>query len=151
MVSIQRKLWKVLQLTCSVCSLQYNKFKCRILNEKVTTPTTTVYRWACDTDVIMLMRRSGNRVFVVWCFIDEVFVLLSDLWLDVGPWLTCAEVLMSDTQERSRPWKSIRFVKNTQFNQFMFFCYLFYFLVYCIPLETSYNSQRAVFRMNYAV
>lgn len=23
---------------------QYNKFKCRILNEKVTTPTTTVYR-----------------------------------------------------------------------------------------------------------
>uniref|UniRef100_A0AAQ6A4L4 threonine--tRNA ligase n=1 Tax=Amphiprion ocellaris TaxID=80972 RepID=A0AAQ6A4L4_AMPOC len=26
------------------CPLQYNKFKCRILNEKVTTPTTTVYR-----------------------------------------------------------------------------------------------------------
>lgn len=25
-------------------SWQYNKFKCRILNEKVTTPTTTVYR-----------------------------------------------------------------------------------------------------------
>lgn len=25
-------------------SPQYNKFKCRILNEKVTTPTTTVYR-----------------------------------------------------------------------------------------------------------
>lgn len=27
-----------------LCLPQYNKFKCRILNEKVTTPTTTVYR-----------------------------------------------------------------------------------------------------------
>uniref|UniRef100_A0A7N8YQX1 threonine--tRNA ligase n=1 Tax=Mastacembelus armatus TaxID=205130 RepID=A0A7N8YQX1_9TELE len=27
-----------------LCIFQYNKFKCRILNEKVTTPTTTVYR-----------------------------------------------------------------------------------------------------------
>lgn len=27
-----------------LCHPQYNKFKCRILNEKVTTPTTTVYR-----------------------------------------------------------------------------------------------------------
>lgn len=28
----------------TVSIFQYNKFKCRILNEKVTTPTTTVYR-----------------------------------------------------------------------------------------------------------
>lgn len=27
------------------CFLQYNKFKCRIINERVTTPTTTVYRY----------------------------------------------------------------------------------------------------------
>lgn len=27
--------------------LQYNKFKQRIINEKVTTPTTTVYRYGC--------------------------------------------------------------------------------------------------------
>uniref|UniRef100_A0A8C4IG91 threonine--tRNA ligase n=1 Tax=Dicentrarchus labrax TaxID=13489 RepID=A0A8C4IG91_DICLA len=32
------------QPTQGVCVFQYNKFKCRILNEKVTTPTTTVYR-----------------------------------------------------------------------------------------------------------
>lgn len=31
-------------LTPTVSIFQYNKFKCRILNEKVTTPTTTVYR-----------------------------------------------------------------------------------------------------------
>lgn len=28
-----------------ISHFQYNKFKCRILNEKVNTPTTTVYRW----------------------------------------------------------------------------------------------------------
>lgn len=48
-------IWQLIQGKCSVRSktiittgvsvFQYNKFKCRILNEKVTTPTTTVYRW----------------------------------------------------------------------------------------------------------
>ena len=37
-----------LSCLCDECMdfdpLQYNKFKCRILNERVTTPTTTVYR-----------------------------------------------------------------------------------------------------------
>lgn len=32
------------QPACCGLSFQYNKFKCRILKEKVTTPTTSIYR-----------------------------------------------------------------------------------------------------------
>ena len=41
-VIVMRLTWTVPNLVH--VNLQYNKFKCRILNERVTTPTTTVYR-----------------------------------------------------------------------------------------------------------
>jgi len=43
------------EIKLSVCCLQHNKFKQRIINEKVDTPTTTVYRsvmYTCDYDMI---------------------------------------------------------------------------------------------------
>lgn len=51
-----------------LCNLQYNKFKCRILNEKVTTPTTTVYRYNISLCLCLsLMTAKTNRnVFVFW-------------------------------------------------------------------------------------
>lgn len=35
------------------------------------------------------------------------------VWVDVDPWLTCAEVLMSDTRAGSRPWRSTRYTVLT--------------------------------------
>lgn len=52
-----------------------------------------------------------------WVFCKADCCVIYESLLDVGRWLTCAEVPMSDIQARSRLWRSTRYFENAQISK----------------------------------
>uniref|UniRef100_A0A8C2BAM9 threonine--tRNA ligase n=1 Tax=Cyprinus carpio TaxID=7962 RepID=A0A8C2BAM9_CYPCA len=77
---------------------KYNKFKCRILNEKVTTPTTTVYRYefGCKTYTLKCIeyRKRGFQEVVT------PNIYNSKLWQTSGHWQHYSENMFSFEVEK---------------------------------------------------